>query len=88
MSNHTPGPWSIEVSATHITVRNGEGDVVFHDDKRIDGVVKDAHLIAAAPEMLEALEMLEAVDFGAAGSIERGARMARIAIAHAKGEMG
>jgi hypothetical protein len=37
-------------------------------------------------ELLEALEMLAAVDFGANGSVERGALMARIAIAKAKGE--
>jgi hypothetical protein len=37
-------------------------------------------------ELLEALELLEAVDFGANGSVERGARLARIAIAKAKEE--
>jgi hypothetical protein len=42
--------------------------------------------VQAAPELLEALAMLEAVDFGANGSVERGARLARIAIAKAKGE--
>jgi hypothetical protein len=31
-------------------------------------------------ELLEALEMLEAVDFGANGSVERGALLARIAM--------
>ena len=45
----------------------------------------NANLIAAAPDLLEALEMLAAVDFGADGSVERGALLARIAIAKAKG---
>ena len=46
----------------------------------------NANLIAAAPDLLEALEMLAAVDFGADGSVERGARLARIAIAKATGD--
>jgi len=46
----------------------------------------NTRLIAAAPDLLEALEMLAAVDFGADGSVERGALMARIAIAKARGE--
>ena len=53
MNKHTPGPWTISESATHVTVRNREGDAVFHDDKRVDGVLGDARLIAAAPELLE-----------------------------------
>jgi hypothetical protein len=40
-----------------------------------------ARLRAAAPYMLKALELLEAVDFGANGSVEQGAWMARIALA-------
>jgi hypothetical protein len=35
---HTPGPWSMRESATHVTVTNASGDAVFHDDKRIPGV--------------------------------------------------
>lgn len=54
MSKHTPGPWPTRESATHITVTNASGDAVFHDDKRIPGVMADARLIAAAPELLEA----------------------------------
>ena len=53
-TQHTPGPWATRESATHVTVTNARGDAVFHDDKRIPGVMADARLIAAAPELLEA----------------------------------
>jgi hypothetical protein len=43
----------------------------------------DDPLVQAAPYMLEALEMLAAVDFGANGSVELGALLARIAIVKA-----
>ena len=49
----TPGPWLMCESATHVTVTNAHGDAVFHDDKRISGVMADARLIAAAPTMYE-----------------------------------
>ena len=58
MSKRSPGPWHTRESATHVTVTNARGDAVFHDDKRIPGVMADAHLIAAAPELLVALEEL------------------------------
>ena len=54
----TPKPWLIQESATStsITVRGASGQAVFHEsDKRIDGVIADARLIAAAPELLDAL---------------------------------
>ena len=62
MSKHTPGPWPTRESATHVTVTNARGDAVFHDDKRIPGVMADARLIAAAPELLEALVAAEERD--------------------------
>jgi len=46
----TPGPWHYSETATHATVIDENNDAVFHDDKRIPGVVRDAHLIAAAPD--------------------------------------
>ena len=52
---HPEGPWLMCESATHVTVTNAHGDAVFHDDKRIPGVMADARLIAAAPDLLEAL---------------------------------
>ena len=92
MTEHTPGPWSITESATHITVRNRDGDAVFHDDKRLDGVRGDAYLIAAAPELLEALEDLVCLAEAAMREsesdwmVDEELRDARDAIAKARGE--
>lgn len=60
---HTPGPWTIDVGM-HLHIRGNLSDRkhmaheevvarVYHSD--------DARLIAAAPEMLEALELLERI---------------------------
>ena len=57
---HTPGPWKVM----------GEDVVLMRDEREvvawvgdIDGQMTDnAHLIAAAPEMLEALENLVAIN--------------------------
>ena len=54
-TKHTEGPWLMCESATHVTVTNAHGDAVFHDDKRIPGVMADARLIAAAPDLLDEL---------------------------------
>lgn len=63
-TSHTPGPWLTRESATHVTVTNARGDAVFNDDKRIPGVIADARLIAAAPELLEALCKLVEIEDG------------------------
>lgn len=96
MSKHAPGPWTTRESATHVTVTNARGDAVFHDDKRIPGVMADARLIAAAPELLEAcMAMIEwddrekdhAVDFYKRTELcEIAFQKARAAIAKATGE--
>ncbi len=51
MSDHTPGPWHT-TGTQHEEVRNGDGFLVCK--ARTD----DARLIAAAPDLLEALEDL------------------------------
>ena len=83
MSEHSPAPWSIRQSATHVTVGTASGDAIFHDDKRLPGVMEDARLIAAAPELLEALKVL--VENGGIGP-EQMFHDARAAIAKATGE--
>lgn len=55
-AKHTPGPWTVRETATHVTVIGANGEALFHDDKRIPIVVEDARLIAAAPELLESHE--------------------------------
>lgn len=63
---HTPGPWSLQDS--HNTVVGSEGEIIAHvyycpDDPQAiwsekDRSLPNARLIAAAPELLEALEDL------------------------------
>ena len=86
MTMHTEGPWPMRESATHVTVTNARGDAVFHDDKRIPGVMADARLIAAAPDLLEALkDMTDLVQLMCPFDGPQ-QRKARAAIARATGE--
>ena len=81
---HTEGPWLMCESATHVTVTNAHGDAVFHDDKRIPGVMADARLIAAAPELLVALGSL--LDALPSATTHPAIKAARAAIAKATGD--
>lgn len=85
----TPGPWAVRESSLGVSVVCPNGEVVFHEsDKRMPGVMGDAHLIAAAPELLEALDELangyagNRWDVGLMLRLEK----ARAAIAKALGE--
>lgn len=82
-TKHTPGPWLMCESATHVTVTNAHGDAVFHDDKRIPGVMADARLIAAAPDLLEALRFV--LKYEGMGAVTEAT--VRAAIAKATGEV-
>jgi len=94
MSEHTPGPWEIhpqfdscyrDISApNHIALAR----VVwrFEEEDRSPSCEANAHLIAAAPELLEALENLLKVHEGEGGTQHHAGDMARAAIAKAKGE--
>ena len=84
---HTPGPWRIAFFGSHVETSDGEPIAKVAGIRGMKMAQRaNANLIAAAPDLLEALEMLAAVDFGADGSVERGARLARIAIAKATGD--
>jgi len=94
MSKHTPGPWEIKrhfdscyryISAPeHIAL----AQVVWcvEEEERSPVCEANAHLIAAAPELLEALENLLKVHEGEGGTQHHAGDMARAAIAKAKGE--
>ena len=94
MSEHTPGPWEIhpqfdscyrDISApNHIALAR----VVwrFEEEDRSPSCEANAHLIAAAPELLEALENLLKVHEGEGGTQHHAGDMARAAIAKARGE--
>lgn len=61
----TPGPWKVEQlpinpNEVYIVGRNGRSVAyVIHNDDERKEQIPDAHLIAAAPEMLETLRMAE-----------------------------
>ena len=59
MSKHTPGPWSVDGAGIKAMVRGGNASIVAVRHRN-DGNVNEAdmRLIAAAPEMLEALNAL------------------------------
>ncbi|WP_152593472.1 hypothetical protein [Stenotrophomonas maltophilia] len=88
MNKHTPGPWWVD---DHTNIRSEPGMVAFPCVK--DGLPQEANarLIAAAPELLEALILLERemVESGNAGSVDYGWKPAiektRAAIAKATG---
>lgn len=57
---HTPGPWALDDTGWIARVDNGEPVCLINAGLRNDELpsqeLADAHLIAAAPEMLEALK--------------------------------
>lgn len=58
---HTPGPWAVEKNA-FFDIRSSGRSIVIHDSElsnNSDEDLANARLIAAAPEMLEALELIE-----------------------------
>ena len=65
MSKHTPGPWAIlsESRGAIVTARDGCYDVAIVRDIGNEDNKANARLIAAAPELLQALaDLLEAAD--------------------------
>ena len=84
---HTPGPWTVRESSLSVSVVAQNGDAVFHESyKRIPGVMEDARLIAAAPDLLEALEeIVSAADGDGWSQLDADLRKARAAIAKATG---
>lgn len=85
MSGFTPGPWHVDIEETwpsdapcFITAYSG-GPLCIVDNR------EDARLIAAAPDLLKALEIVEPIIDDITESVEPG-RMIRAAIAKARGE--
>jgi len=87
---HTPGPWRIEEGTYYACIRTAAG--VIADMRFVGGAVRntaDVSLIAAAPDLLDALQGLvkELSDSDDEGLIENAEPMiaARAAIAKATG---
>ena len=88
MSKHTPGPWHIDPIKTHA---NGNRRIMAEQCTPVavvpEHLAADARLIAAAPDLLEALKTLlgDTEDSDYMSRKER-ENMARAAIAKATGE--
>jgi len=85
VTDHTPGPWTVKndpVAPERVVVDMGDGIVAVHPFKDWKSNADRARLIAAAPDLLAALEQIANLpDEG-----EGGNDIARAAIAKAKGE--
>jgi hypothetical protein len=100
-TKHTPGPWSIHPRSATSVMAEGMGiaSCAGHSDNKKDPVAlcleqeANARLIAAAPDMLEALEFSAYVIERLENDLKKfrpgtysGSNKARAAIAKAKGE--
>lgn len=95
---HTPGPWKVEVKPAEFVIRSREGIRVIstswhHSTRNPYPLEKEAeanaHLIAAAPDLLAALEIiLMTHDLSCKGEDCQisGIDLARVAIAKARGQ--
>lgn len=83
---HTPGPWVTlkRFGSQEITSINGELICVLASTSYSDHVPGNTHLIAAAPELLAALEAITAITDRNHVAWDK----ARAVIAKAKGEVG
>lgn len=83
---HTPGPWSL--APAHAVIGSNGKRVCAVPVRLDDHDVGDLHLIAAAPEMLEALyQYVDDLRFPPQGdSIQRRIERAEAVIAKARGE--
>ena len=80
MNAHTSGPWTLLTSSPARVIARGKHDICdMLGSASNEGVMADARLIAAAPELLEALKLIA---FKSAN--EEVIKIARVAIA--KGE--
>jgi hypothetical protein len=92
-AGRTPRPWKVveDIFNQRPEIRDEEGRriavVVCDYPKSMSSVTADAHILAAAPEMLEALvNLLNDLDEHATGSFGESEDAARAAIAKARGE--
>ena len=90
MSKHTPGPWKI-VDAWNYYMVEGQNDeeIIWQDGPYQTPTINKANacLIAAAPDLLKALEEISLCSQNSMSSKDECGRIARAAIAKAKGEV-
>lgn len=80
VKRHTPGPWTVDRLSGGI-LAEAEGSLVVHDTSLRE---PDAHLIAAAPDLLEAAKRMQS-DWGERNLTEA-IQMLGAAIAKAEGK--
>lgn len=93
MSNHTPGPWRVPITMPTDVVDSAENRWIANCRPSVNGAPLEqqeanARLIAAAPDLLEALEWIVQPDIPIGSNAEfqhRAIEVARAAIAKAKG---
>jgi len=90
MSGHTPGPWKLipRSDGKAAFIMNESGEIIIADSVRIeyDYEKANAHLIAAAPEMLAELQRLYNIDTDQQVLSQTDRIMLYQVIAKAKGE--
>lgn len=64
MSKHTPGPWIVSAHEMGTFVRCAGGYIISGPVNQRPGHEANAHLIAAAPDLLEALLALNELQHG------------------------
>ena len=94
-TKHTPGPWNSRIKSErtwNVGVYDAQGNEVAHVSVKSALTAHrrdaDARLIAAAPDLLSALQQIECLDDSVIGvnRIEYARNIARAAIAKATGE--
>jgi hypothetical protein len=92
MSAHTPGPWRFSSDGHIVSASTGERVCTPHStllggkvSDQIKDLKRNARLIAAAPELLEALDKIACFAPGNGDVCEIIAKVARAAIAKATG---
>lgn len=98
-SKHTPAPWRVEKGGANNDliwvediVGNTVCDLYFRNDYSAlfshENDEANAHLIAAAPELLEALEIFSKLDYRRHYDVQAAIHIAKCAVAKARGEHG
>jgi hypothetical protein len=92
-TQHTPGPWHVGVRQAEKIVYDSTGwavanATVYHGENDIEQVNANARLIAAAPDLLDALQRIAAGEvmtgnFNHAETVHEYQKLARAAIAKA-----
>jgi hypothetical protein len=88
MSKHTPGPWQLDPETGYIESGFGEVALTCGWDNPDDETLPNGRLLTAAPELLEALELMLEANEGLLGEstwFDERLRLGWAAVAKARG---